>query len=99
MQTTQQFKHFSSMTTDEFVRLNQDSIPEVIQQYLQQQHDKIVELQEELQVNKKKREMLREQVYFGQDLVSNIDIFVSNNISKRLQKEYGKIRECTYFET
>ena len=102
MQTTQQirqFKHFSSMTVDEFVRLNQDSIPEVIQQYLQHQYDKITELQEELQVNKKKREMIREQVYFGQDLVSNIDIFVSNNLSKRLQKEYAKIRECTYFET
>ena len=99
MQTTQQFKHFSSMTVDEFVRLNQDSIPEVIQQYLQHQHDKITELQEELQVNKKKREMLREQVYFGQDLVSNIDIFVSNNLSKRLQTEYGKIRECANFET
>ena len=99
MQTTQQFRHFSSMTVDEFVRLNQDSIPEVIQQYLQHQYDKIAELQEELQVNKKKREMLREQVYFGQDLVSNIDIFVSNNLSKRLQTEYGKIRECTYFET
>ena len=101
MQTTQQirqFKHCSSMTTDEFVRLNQDSIPEVIQQYLQQQHDKITELQEELQVNKKKREMLREQLYFGQDLVSNIDIFVSNNLSKRLQKEYASIRQCTYFE-
>ena len=91
--------HFSNMTADEFVRLNQDSIPEVIQQYLQHQHDKIIELQEELQVNKKKREMLREQVYFGQDLVSNIDIFVSNNLSKRLQTEYGKIRECTNFET
>ena len=99
MQTTQQFRHFSSMTVDEFVRLNQDSIPEVIQQYLQHQHDKITELQEELQVNKKKREMLREQVYFGQDLVGNIDTFVSNNLSKRLQKEYAKIRECTYFET
>ena len=99
MQTTQQIRYFSSMTTDEFVRLNQDSIPEVIQQYLQQQRDKITELQEELQVNKKKREMLREQVYFGQDLVSNIDIFVSNNLSKRLQTEYGKIRECTNFET
>ena len=99
MQTTQQIRHFSSMTADEFVRLNQDSIPEFIQQYLQHQHDKIVELQEELQVANKKREMLREQVYFGQDLVSNIDIFVSNNLSKRLQKEYGKIRECTYFET
>ena len=99
MQTTQQFRHFSSMTAGEFVRLNQDSIPEVIQQYLQHQYDKIAELQEELQVNKKKREMLIEQVYFGQDLVSNIDIFVSNNLSKRLQKEYAKIRECTYFET
>lgn len=99
MQTTQQIRHFSSMTVDEFVRLNQDSIPEVIQQYLQQQYDKIAELQEELQVNKKKREMLREQVYFGQDLVSNIDIFVSNNLSKRLQKEYDSIRQCTYFET
>lgn len=98
MQTTQQIRHFSSMTTDEFVRLNQDSIPEVIQQYLQQQQDKIVELQEELQVSNKKQEMLREQVYFAQDLVSNIDIFVSNNLSKRLQKEYAKIRECTYFE-
>lgn len=99
MQTIQDIKHFSSMTADEFVRLNQDSIPEVIQQYLQHQHDKITELQEELQVNKKKREMLREQVYFGQDLVSNIDIFASNNLSKRLQKEYAKIREVTYFET
>ena len=99
MQTTQQIRYFSSMTVDEFVRLNQDSIPEVIQQYLQQQHDKIAELQEELHVNEKKREMLREQVYFGQDLVSNIDIFVSNNLSKRLQTEYGKIRECTNFET
>ena len=99
MQTTQQIRHFSSMTTDEFVRLNQDSIPEVIQQYLQQQRDKIAELQEELQVNKKEQEILREQLYFGQDLVSNIDIFVSNNLSKRLQTEYGKIRECTYFET
>lgn len=99
MQTTQQIRHFSSMAADEFVRLNQDSIPEVIQQYLQQQHDKIAELQEELQVNKKKQEILREQLYFGQDLVSNIDIFVSNNISKRLQKEYAKIRECTNFET
>ena len=99
MQTTQQIRYFSSMTVDEFVRLNQDSIPEVIQQYLQQQHDKIAELQEELHVNEKKREMLREQVYFGQDLVSNIDIFVSNNLSKRLQKEYGKMRECTNFET
>ena len=48
MQTTQQIRHFSSMTVDEFVRLNQDSIPEVIQQYLQHQHDKIVELQEEI---------------------------------------------------
>ena len=99
MQTTQQFKHFSSMTTDEFVRLNQDSIPEVIQQYLQQQRDQIAELQDALDVNSKKREMLREQVYFGQDLASNIDTFVSNNLSKRLQKEYGNIRECTYFET
>ena len=99
MQTTPQIGYFSSMTADEFVRLNQDSIPEVIQQYLQHQHDKIVELQEELKVNEKKLEILREQVYFGQDLVSNIDIFVSNNLSKRLQKEYGKIRECTYFET
>lgn len=99
MQTTQQIMYFSSMTADEFVRLNQDSIPEVIQQYLQQQRDKIAELQDALDVNSKKREMLREQVYFGQDLVSNIDIFVSNNLSKRLQKEYGKIRECTYFET
>lgn len=96
---SKQVKHFSSVTADEFVRLNQDSIPEVIQQYLQNQRDKITELQEELQVNKKKREILREQVYFGQDLVSNIDIFVSNNLSKRLQKEYAKIRECTYFET
>lgn len=91
--------HFSSMTADEFVRLNQESVPEVIQQYLQHQYEKIAELQEELQVNKKKREILREQVYFGQDLVSNIDIFVSNNLSKRLQKEYAKIRECTNFET
>ena len=99
MQTTQQIRHFSSMTADEFVRFNQDSIPEVIQQYLQHQYDKIVELQEELQVNKKKREMLREQVYFGQDLVNSIDEFVRDNLSKRLQKEYGKIRECTYFET
>ena len=99
MQTTQQIRHFSSMTVDEFVRLNQDSIPEVIQQYLQQQRDKIAELQDALDVNSKKREMLREQLYFGQDLVSNIDIFVSNNLSKRLQKEYAKIREVTYFET
>lgn len=86
------------MTADEFVRLNQDSIPEVIQQYLQQQRDKIAEMQEEL-LNEKEQEILREQLYFGQDLVSNIDIFVSNNLSKRLQKEYAKIRECTYFET
>ncbi len=87
------------MTVDEFVRLNQDSIPEVIQQYLQHQHDKITELQEELQVNENEQEMLREQVYFGQDLVGNIDTFVSNNLSKRLQKEYDSIRQCTYFET
>ena len=94
-----QIKHFSNMTADEFLRLNEGSIPEVIQQYLQQQYDKIIELQEELQVSNKKQEMIREQVYFGQDLVSNIDIFVSDNLSKRLQMEYGKIRECTYFET
>lgn len=87
------------MTADEFVRLNQDSIPEVIQQYLQHHYDKIVELQEELQVNKKKREMLREQVYFGQDLVNSIDEFVRDNLSKRLQTEYASIRQCTYFET
>ena len=94
-----QIKHFSNMTADEFLRLNEGSIPEVIQQYLQHQSDKIAELQGELKVSSKKREMLREQVYFGQDLVGNIDTFVSNNLSKRLQTEYGKIRECTYFET
>lgn len=91
-------KHFSNMTADEFLRLNEGSIPEVIQQYLQHQCDLIAELQEELKASNKKQEMLREQVYFGQDLVSNIDIFVSNNLSKRLQMKYGKIREGAYFE-
>ena len=98
MQITE-IKHFSSMTADEFVRLNQDNIPEVIQQFLQQQQDMIAELKYDLQVSNKKREMFQEQVYFAQDLVESIDVFARDNLSKRLQKEYTKIRECTYFET
>ena len=93
---------FSSITAEEFLRLNESSIPVEILKYFEDFSERIKELQKELQKEvqrlERSEELAWEQVSFARDLVQQLDKFAEQNLSKAKMKVYNQIRENTYFE-
>lgn len=89
---------FSSITAEEFLRLNESSIPVEFLKYFDEFSEQIKELQTEVNNLKRSDELAWEQVSFARDLVQQLDSFAENNLSKPKLKMYNQIRENTYFE-
>lgn len=89
---------FSSITAEEFLRLNESSIPVDFLKYFDEFSEQIKELQTEVNNLKRSDELAWEQVSFARDLVQQLDEFVENNLSKAKLKVYNQIRENSYFE-
>lgn len=89
---------FTNLTPEEFLRLNAESIPPEILKYLDDFTTKIADLEEEVDTLRKSDELAWEQVSFARDLISEIDAFAENNLSKPKYKMYNQIRENSYFE-
>ena len=89
---------FSSITAEEFLRLNESSIPVEILKYFEDFSERIKELQKEVQRLERSEELAWEQVSFARDLVQQLDKFAEQNLSKAKMKVYNQIRENTYFE-
>ena len=89
---------FSSITAEEFIRLNANNIPNEVLKYFDDFSEQIKELQKEVQTLRRSDELAWEQVSFARDLVQQLDHFAENNLSKPKLKMYNQIRENAYFE-
>lgn len=89
---------FSSITAEEFLRLNASTIPAEFLKYFDEFSEQIKELQKEVQVLQHSDELAWEQVSFARDLVEQLDHFAENNLSKPKLKMYNQLRENSYFE-
>lgn len=89
---------FSSITAEEFIRLNANNIPNEVLKYFDDFSEQIKELQKEVQTLRRSDELAWEQVNFAIDLVQQLDHFAENNLSKPKLKMYNQLRENTYFE-
>lgn len=89
---------FSNMTIEEFVSLNVNNIPPEIITALNEKLDYIKQLEDENKKLNSKNDMLDEQLYFARDLITSIDDFAKENLSKPKLKNYNIIRDNTYFE-
>lgn len=89
---------FSSITAEEFLRLNASTIPEEFLKYFDELSEQVKELQKEVQVLQRNDELAWEQVSFARDLIEQIDKFSEENLSKVKLKVYNQIRENSYFE-
>ena len=90
--------HFFNITPEEFLRLNQDSIPTEVLEYFDAFAERIKELEKEVEVLNRNEELAWEQVSFARDLVEQLDNFAEDNLSKVKLKVYNQIRENSYFE-
>ena len=86
------------MTIEEFISLNIDNIPPEIIKSLDEKLDYIKQLEYENKKLNSKNDMLDEQLYFARELITSIDDFAKENLSKPKLKNYNIIRENTYFE-
>ena len=89
---------FSNMTIEEFIALNIDNIPPEIIKTLDEKLNYIKQLEDENEKLNSKNDMVHEQLCFARELISNIDDFAKENLSKPKLKKYNIIRENTYFE-
>ena len=89
---------FSNMTIEEFVSLNIDNIPPEIIKTLDEKLSYIKQLEDENKKLHSKNDMIYEQLNFTRELITNIDDFAEENLSKQKLKKYNIIRENTYFE-
>jgi len=89
---------FSSITAEEFLRLNQYSLPPGVLKYFDELLEQIKELQTEISALKRSDELAWEQVLFAKDLIENLDHFAEFNLSKAKKVVYNQIRENSYFE-
>lgn len=89
---------FSSITAEEFLRLNESSIPVEFLKYFDEFSEQIKELQTEVNNLKRSDELAWEQVSFARDLVQQLDSFAENNLLNDDLEMYNQIRENTYFE-
>ena len=89
---------FSNMTIEEFVSLNIDNIPPELIKTLDEKLNYIKQLEDENEKLNSKNDLVDEQLYFARELISNIDDFAEENLSKPKLKKYNIIRENTYFE-
>ena len=89
---------FSNITPEEFIRLNQDSIPPEVLKYFDAFAERIKELENEVKILNRNEELAWEQVSFARDLVEQLDNFAEGNLSKVKLKVYNQIRENSYFE-
>lgn len=89
---------FSNMTIEEFINLNIDNIPPEIIKALDEKLSYIKQLEDENKKLDSKNDMLNEQLCFARELITNIDDFAKENLSKPKLKKYNIIRENTYFE-
>ena len=89
---------FSNMTIEEFVSLNIDNIPPEIIKALDEKLNYIKQLEDENEKLHSKNDMIYEQLNFARELITNIDDFAEENLTKPKLKKYNIIRENTYFE-
>lgn len=86
------------MTIEEFISLNVNNIPPEIIKTLDEKLDYIKQLEVENKKLDSKNERLYEQLYFARELITSIDDFAKENLSKQKLKNYNIIRDNTYFE-
>lgn len=89
---------FDNISVEEFFRLNQDKIPQELEEHFYQLQVKINNIEKELEVEQRNNELAWEQVSFARDLIEQIDKFSEENLSKAKLKTYNQIRENSYFE-
>ena len=89
---------FSNMTIEEFISLNVNNIPPEIIKSLDEKLDYIKQLEDENKKLDSKNERLYEQLHFARELITSIDDFAKENLSKPKLKNYNIIRDNTYFE-
>lgn len=89
---------FSNMTIEEFVSLNIDNISPEIIKTLDEKLNYIKQLEDENEKLHSKNDMIYEQLNFARELITNIDDFAEENLTKPKLKKYNIIRENTYFE-
>lgn len=89
---------FDNISVEEFFRLNQDKIPQQLEDYFYQLQSKLNDIEKELEVEQRNNELAWEQVSFARDLIEQIDKFSKENLSKAKLKVYNQIRENSYFE-
>ena len=89
---------FSNMTIEEFISLNVNNIPPEIIKTLDEKLDYIKQLEDENEKLESKNDMLSEQLHFARELITSIDDFAEENLSKPKLKNYNIIRDNTYFE-
>lgn len=89
---------FHNISPEEFFRLNQDKIPQELEEHFYQLQVKINNIEKELEVEQRGNELAWEQVSFARDLIEQIDKFSKENLSKAKLKVYNQIRENSYFE-
>lgn len=89
---------FSNITPEEFLRLNENSIPSEVLKYFNMFSEQIKELQKEVEQLSRSEELAWEQASFARDLVEQLDAFAENNLLNDDLEMYNQIRENTYFE-
>lgn len=89
---------FSNMTIEEFIYLNVNNIPPEIIKTLDEKLDYIKQLEDENKKLDSKNDILSEQLHFARELITSIDDFAKENLSKPKLKNYNIIRDNTYFE-
>lgn len=91
--------NFSNMTIDEYIRINRDIIPAQMIDLFEGYADKYATMQKELDVAKRKGEVLSEQIYFARELLGQIDEFVEDSkLSWKAKTQYDTIKENSMFE-
>lgn len=95
--------YYSSMSLEEFLKLNPGAVSgeleNILLALLQTEQDETINAKQENKALAKRLELLEEQLSYGVALVEDIETFVTLNLSKRLQKEYGILRSDSLFET
>ncbi len=90
--------YFSSMTPDEFISLNRESIPAGMVQYFDLLQEQIASLQKEVEFLRKDNELTYEQQCFGVELVTAIQNEVRDSSSKLAKAIRAAIADSS-FET
>lgn len=88
---------YSSLTLDEFIRLNPDAIQGPVLKLVDEALEKIESLEALVEINDRDHEIKDEQIYFAQELIDSIERW-SFGLSKKKQAELKILLENSSFE-